>query len=219
VELDSIRRLAERHQLFLETGAKSAEPRLLARVLSATRALGAGLMRVVPEIAPGGDPAMRRREIERIVTGIKEVLPVARAAGIRIAVENHGQIPSAELGEMVRAFGDRMVGACLDTMNSVVLLEHPSATARILAPLAISVHLKDFVIEASPRGHRILGVQLGEGLVDCREILREVRDAGHDPNVHLELYIDRKEREAETLAWEEQCIESSLRYARENLGL
>jgi hypothetical protein len=37
--------------------------------------------------------------------------------------------------------------------------------------------------------------------------------------IHLELYIDRRDDPLETLVWEEMCVERSMTYARQGLGL
>lgn len=218
-ELREIRRIAEDQHIFVETGASNVNPSHLLKLIAVSAELGAGLMRVVPDVQRGPESQDLGRQIARSIEDIRQILPAARGSDVRIAVENHGQIPSEELRAIVKAFDDEYVGVCLDTMNSVVLLENPLTTVEALAPLATSVHFKDFRIEPSPRGHRIIGVPLGEGMVDFQRILKLIKESGRDPNVCIELYVDRKDSEQESLAWEEDCVEKSVRYARGVLEL
>ncbi len=156
-------------------------------------------------------------QIDVIAGQIKGVLDVAKGFNVRLALENHATLSSEEILHVVKSIDDDFVRVCLDTMNSIVLMEHPLETVRMLAPYAITVHLKDFKIEKLPRYHRIVGVPLGEGFVDFLQIMQILRESQADPNIHLELYIDRKEGEQETVQWENDCVVKSLQYARENL--
>lgn len=222
-ELEAIRRTAEDNRLFIETGAGSVEPEYLSRLVEVSRKLGARLMRVIPGIdRQGGAAGMAAKigeQLDRNAGAIRRVLPRAKDAGVRLALENHAQISSEELRRLVESINDDHVGVCLDTMNSIVLMEHPIYTTEMLAPWTVCVHLKDFTIQPSPRGHWIAGTPLGDGDVDFQRILHMIRQAGRDPNVNIELFVDRKESEEENLSWEEHCVEKSVRYARNVLHL
>jgi sugar phosphate isomerase/epimerase len=222
-ELEEIRRTAEDHHLFIETGAGSVEPEYLSRLVEVSRKLGAHLMRVIPGIdRQGGAAGMAAKigeQLDRNAGVIRRILPQAKDAGVRLALENHAQINSGELRRLVEAIDDDRVGVCLDTMNSIVLMEHPIYTTEMLAPWTVCVHLKDFTIQPSPRGHWITGTPLGDGVVDFQRILQMMRESGRDPSVDIELFVDRKESEEENLTWEEHCVEKSVRYARNVLHL
>ncbi len=213
--LQEVRQLAETRGIYIETGAGNTDLDHLHRLIAVSEKLGSRLLRVVPEIHRD----CSKHGLSYITENIHRCLNAAKEAGVRIALENHAQITSDELLSVVKSLGDSYVGICLDTMNSIVLMEKPIETAQRLAPFAITVHFKDFKIEPNPRGHRIIGVPLGEGIVDFGRVLEIIKDAGVDPNINIELFVDRKEGEEATFRWEEQCVQKSVRYARGELAL
>jgi sugar phosphate isomerase/epimerase len=100
---------------------------------------------------------------------------VARAAehGIRLAVENHGDLAAPELAELLDRAGDGYLGICFDTANAVRVDGDAVAAAALLAPRTWMVHLKDVT---SPSGvlDPVAGpesVPFGEGVVPLTAIL------------------------------------------------
>src|SRR5256885_9774137 len=59
------------------------------------------------------------QHLEESVRTLKAVAPKARAAGVKIAVENHGGVDllARELRWLIEEAGPDYVGACLDTGN------------------------------------------------------------------------------------------------------
>lgn len=104
--------------------------------------------------------------------------PVAEHFGLPIAVENHKDHLLAERLELFEHIGSEYIGACVDTGNSVALLEDAVETVRGLAPWAHSVHLKDQAVEPYADGFLLGDIPLGQGaldLVTMIDILRETK--------------------------------------------
>jgi sugar phosphate isomerase/epimerase len=82
------------------------------------------------------------------------------------------------------------VGACLDTVNSLGALEPPNDVVGLLAPLTISLHLKDFFIRRHPHsmGFEIVGAPAGRGRLDVERALAILEQHGRTPGVILELW-------------------------------
>ncbi len=209
----------EDHGMFVETGASSCNPGYLETALQVSGKVGAKILRAIPEIDRNGTKEHIQRQIDQIVQDFVQVLTCAKDLDIRLALENHAQLASEELVQIVESIDDDFVRVCLDTMNSIVFMENPLTTVRVLAPYAITVHLKDFRIEKNPREHRIVGTPLGEGLLDLPQIMQIVRESNLEPSINLELLVDRRENEEETLRWEEECVLESVNYARTRLFL
>jgi sugar phosphate isomerase/epimerase len=111
--------------------------------------------------------------------------PLARAAGVKLAVENHKDFRTDELLDLLRALASPWVGVCVDTGNNLALLEDPSATIAALAPLVLSVHLKDMGLEESGDGFRLAEVPLGQGVLDLPAIVAGLRKG--NPRVRFQL--------------------------------
>jgi sugar phosphate isomerase/epimerase len=121
--------------------AKQAQRAHLGTAIEAARFLGAPIMR----LTLGGEPG-DGAGVGRAIDLLRGVVPVAIAAGVRLAIENHGGLSSqaGALEEVVAAFragGDpqrRPLGVCLD-LGHFSEGAHAAGVAR-LAPLAIHVH-------------------------------------------------------------------------------
>jgi len=103
--------------------------------------------------------------------------PVAARCGVRLAIENHKDFRVDELLDMLRRLSSEHVGVCVDTNNSIALLEDPMAVVEALAPWAQAVHLKDLVLGPCQEGFLLGEAPLGEGILDIQAVVRVLRRA------------------------------------------
>lgn len=82
-----------------------------------------------------------------------------------IGIENHKDWLAPELADLVGAIGSPHVGVCLDFGNNLALLEDPDETIDVLAPLAVTTHLKDMAVRPTDDGFALAEVPLGQGLL------------------------------------------------------
>lgn len=217
--LREIRKQVEDQRMFIETGARGSEYEYLKTMLEASSQLGSNLLRVVIEIERNVPEEQVSVQLNTVVEDIQNILDVAKDLNIRLAIENHATFSSEDLLYIIKTIDDDFVGVCLDTMNSILLLEPPLTTAQALIPYAFTVHLKDFTIERYPEYFRIVGVALGEGIVNFPRVIQMLKESKLDPTVHLELYIDRRENEEAIRKWEDKCVAKSVFYARNSLEI
>ncbi|MBN9516970.1 sugar phosphate isomerase/epimerase [bacterium] len=157
--------------------------------LATARACGAGVVRVVMlggrryEVftKPDDYPAFARSA----KAALERAEPLARAAGVKLAVENHKDFRTDEQLDLIRGLGSQSVGVCVDTGNNIALLEDPEAAVAALAPLAFTVHLKDMALEESAGGCRLSEVSLGQGVLDLPAVVAALRRA--NPRVRFQL--------------------------------
>lgn len=114
---------------------------------------------------------------------LKLAVPVAERRKVRLAIENHKDLRTPELVALFKAISSEWVGACVDTGNSIALLEDPLETVTTLAPYALSVHLKDMAVEECPTGFLLSEVPLGRGFLDLPRIVKVLRS--RRPELHL----------------------------------
>jgi sugar phosphate isomerase/epimerase len=198
----------------LEIGTSGATPARLTRFLAIAAALDAPLVRLVLD---GRDARPSLGEARTILAA---AAPAYRRAGVTLAVENHFGLASTDLVRLVETIDDAAVGVCLDTANSIGSREWPLDTVRRLAPYAVCLHLKDYVVLPHPEGIGVLvsGAPLGQGCQNVDAILNEVRAAGRDVGVVLEHWLPRQEDAAATLRQEEAWAETSVAAARAYLA-
>ena len=115
------------------------------------------------------------------------VEPIVARHDLRLAVENHKDFHADEQVEMLQRLSSANVGACFDTGNNLALLETPNETVRLLAPWAISCHLKDMAVERADDGFLLAEVPLGQGILDLPAIVRTLRAARPELRFSLEM--------------------------------
>jgi 3-oxoisoapionate decarboxylase len=147
-------------------------------------ALGAPVVRMALTGVLQGD----RHAVDwpRLVDGVRErlahIAPRAAAAGVSVAIENHQDFTSAELMALCEEAGDA-VGITLDTGNSFPVGEAPLDFARTVAARVRHVHLKDYRVQLTDEGYRLVRCAIGDGAVPFREL---VEILGRDLTASLE---------------------------------
>jgi len=207
-ECERLREVANSKGITIELGTAGLEIPTLHKHVQIADLMGSHLLRAYPE---------KREPIDQVIRKIDEFLPVLRARGLTLAIENSSLCiyPCHELAEMLRRIGDPLVGACIDVVNSVGLLERPLETVKVLAPYAVSLHMKDFSIKRRDvGGFTIFGVPLGRGLIDVKAVLDIIKECNRDPNIIIEQWMERKGSEEETLQEEERWLKESISFLR-----
>ncbi len=161
------------HRHGLEFGASDAALDDLLAWIEVAAALDCRVVRCV-----AASPGFRGREpvevqIERTVGPLARAARRAGELGLRLAVENHGDLTARELLDLVERVDDAVLGVCLDTANAVRVGDDAVDAARLLAARTWLVHLKDVeplenVVDpvAGPRS-----VPYGEGVVPVGAVL------------------------------------------------
>jgi len=162
-----------------------ADAETFQRFLKTSAALGAKVVRSMLSRLLCGD----RRSIEgswddylqTAARRLNEVLPYAQDLGLCIAIENHQDATSDDLLRLADLTGHSPAyGVTLDAGNPLAVGEGPVEFARRIAHLIRHVHLKDYTIHFAPEGYRLVRCAAGDGVVEFPEILRIIRNNGHD---------------------------------------
>jgi sugar phosphate isomerase/epimerase len=113
--------------------------------------------------------------------------PIARRQRVRIGIENHKDFHAAELAEMLGRLSSPHLGACVDTGNSIALLEDPMQVVETLAPFAVTTHIKDMAVQEMPQGFLLSEVPLGEGILDLPRMFALFEKHNPQMDYHLEM--------------------------------
>jgi sugar phosphate isomerase/epimerase len=129
------------------------------------------------------------QHLEECLRTLRAVAPKARAAGVKIAVENHGGVDllARELRWLIEEAGPDYVGACLDTGNPAYGGEDPVLTTEVLAPYAVSSHVRDTAVWESEDGAFAQWTVMGEGNVDIGRILAILAEQAPHCPIDLEV--------------------------------
>ena len=117
------------------------------------------------------DPPLAE-QLERLSAALRVLAPVAADYGVHIAIENHADYRARDLIEVLERVDHPALRVQLDTGNPFAVAEEPVDAARLLAPYAVSTHIKDMTIRPLTDGEwvKVLGCTLGEGDVDLVQI-------------------------------------------------
>lgn len=168
----------------IELGCKTTRPEVFRRYLDRAAALPSRLLRIVFEEEEGCAPT--RADLDRFMA---RVWPWVEAAGVRIAFENHFDLPSRVLAEAMLPYPAARAGFCVDTANSLRNFETPEAVLEMLGPRAFCYHLKDFFVEGDKLGFRVSGARLGEGRLDLDGVLDRILARDAAPELLVENWV------------------------------
>ncbi len=191
--IGELRREAQQRSLYLELGAQGTDALRLREAIQVAAALGCTVVRTFVGADRQSGWAAWRQQLDRAVEGLKQIVAFAKDAGVRIAVENHGDLTSPELVNLLDKVGSEWVGACLDTGKPLLVIEDPVVAAKNLAPYLVTACLTDYRLVATPTGARVVGCALGEGVVHFLPIIELLRE--RRPDLHLNV-------EAPVQAWD-----------------
>jgi sugar phosphate isomerase/epimerase len=214
--LAEVRAAASEKALALELGYMGTDLEALRPWLEAAVALGSPVLRTFLSRDRYRPPI--EQQIEAAVVNLRETVLCAEDLGVRLAIENHMDLTSVELLRIAAEVASPWLGFCLDTGNTLAVLEQPLAAARNLAPLVFMVHLKDARITLEADRAVMHGVPLGEGIVPLCEIVDVLRARAPDCGVWLESLVVPRDTDAETWAAAQAAVGHGVRYAREVLG-
>jgi len=133
--------------------------------------------------------------METTIKLFRSVKSEASDLDVKIAIENHsGDLQARETRTIIEESGKDFVGSCLDTGNPVWCIEDPFLTLEILAPYAVTTHVRDSIVFETPRGAAVQWVAMGDGILDLPRFVAEFRKRCPQSTMQLEIITGRPPR-------------------------
>jgi sugar phosphate isomerase/epimerase len=134
-----------------------------------------------------GKPELIEAERRYVSDVLARASEHARAAGVRLLLENHSDFTVDEYERIVRDVGRDRMGVFLDLINPVVTFDDPVRAIERLAPLASSGHVRDFELRSIQqpdhyhrRGFEVLYRYPGEGVAPVAALVKKLAQAVGD---------------------------------------
>ncbi len=124
---------------------------------------------------------------ERSLKSLHLAESVAARHQLCLAVENHKDWRIDQMLDMLKRLSSEYVGVCVDTGNSIALLENPLAVVQAYAPWAHSVHIKDMALCEYAEGFLLADVVIGRGILDLPRMVDILRRAKPEIQFSLEM--------------------------------
>jgi len=181
--------------------------------------LGADIVKVSMDIIRPRPVAASRfhpkvlAQLKAVANDLEAAIPLAEEAGVRIAVENHCDSYSEEILWLLDRVDHPRVGACVDTVNGLHVMEDPMTAIENLAPRAFTNHFRDDRIVFQRYGFKLTGAAVGEGDIDMKRAYEIFRTQSQMKRINIETEMDK------ALRMERETVERSVRYCRDVLGI
>lgn len=231
-QLLRIREAAENHNLYLEYNFSLDEefdPRLthtLEEGIRIAHTLGSDIGKVSLDLRrPRPLSASRHHpdimsQLKKVVDQTTAVLPLVEKTGVKLAFENHTESFASEILWLIDEINHPMVGACVDTANSVMVLEDPMIAIESLAPRSFTNHFCDHRIERDQFGCRFTGVAMGDGDIDLEKALKIFKESSSMERINIEVEWDAGDDDPDTARKKEyEAVEKSIQYCRDTLKI
>lgn len=160
----------------------------LLRWMDAAARMGHDVLRIT-----AGSPASRGNEpaadlITRLVEPMRRAAERARDRGLRLALENHGDLRAVDIVELfARVDRPDVLGVCLDNVNLIRVGDDMAEGTRALAPYTLLVQLKDHLAGDPAIAGGPICTALGEGVADLVGLMTILGATGFDGPVCVEL--------------------------------
>jgi 3-oxoisoapionate decarboxylase len=193
--VDALRAATERHRMYLEgivalPKDETDLPQFETEVASA-KAAGASVLRTVCLSGRRYETFHSRDEFDEFARRSWKSLtlaePICAQHHVRLAVENHKDWRMDEMLGWLKRLSSEYVGVCLDTGNSMALLEEPHAVVEAYAPWTMTTHLKDMAAQEYDDGFLLSEVPFGEGLLDLPKVVGTIRQNRPGARLNLEM--------------------------------
>ncbi len=218
-QLCEIKTRLEEKQMIPETGSRGTDFEYFKKMIEISEYLGSHTLRAAWDMDRNIDAAGIKKQVQKGIETFKALMPECHKHNVTIAIENGKLNDIYEIKEMVESVSDDHLGVAVDTCNSTCFITPTQEVFEVLAPYAKSVHFKDYKVVLDPRGDIITGVAMGDGCVNFQKLLDILRENGYDGNIFLELYIDHFDNHEDTVRYEEECVNRSMKYAKDTLKL
>ena len=149
----------------------------------------------------GGKPQFTREESRRnVIDGLKDLVPIGRAAGIDVSIEHFTAVNSPFIlsTDMDEAIAE-VPGLCItfDSGNMLTGGEDPIKAFLNNKNQIIHAHFKDWTLAAPGEsglvgldGRTYKGALIGEGIIDYPTLIRTMTEAGYNGYIDIEYESD-----------------------------
>jgi sugar phosphate isomerase/epimerase len=194
-QAESLQRQAEEWEMYIEGSVKlPADRDDVARFDAEVRTAGDCGAQVLRTVALDGrryetfhDAESFRQFAERSWRSLALAERVVAKRKVRLALENHKDWRIEELLAGLKRLDSEFVGVCVDTGNSIALLEDPLTVVEAYAPWAFSVHFKDMGVREYAEGFLLAEVPFGEGILALSKMTDVLRTARPEVRFNLEM--------------------------------
>ena len=114
--------------------------------------------------SPGG----LELHILEVIRVLKAMRKQAIDAGLKFAIENHGELRTEDVLRIINEVGSDACGALLDPENTVRVLDDPVRALKMLGKHILCTSVRDFTVYESEEGATMQRTAIGQGMMDYK---------------------------------------------------
>ena len=115
------------------------------------------------------------QRVNQVRRNLKEVAQQLADHYLKAAIENHQDFCAEELLDLCESTAPN-VGITLDTANPLAVGQHPLDFAKTIAPKLLHLHLKDYLVQWTDHGYRLIRCPTGSGCIPFQDIAGLFKD-------------------------------------------
>lgn len=143
-------------------------------------------------------PGVTRQEvIGWVIANLRALTTHAESAGVRLVIENHGDLRIAEIERILEEVDSFWLGVQFDLVEQVAIFEDPGQAAERLLPYAYTVHWNDAYPQLSDSGFCVVACLPGQGIVDLEDVFSRIAFLSRDVFIFTAFQSDSIAREDE----------------------
>lgn len=209
-ELMELKNIAAGKNIGIQVGTRRLTMANLTTYIPIARLLNSPFVRVVI------DDADHFPDVKEVTEVIRNLLPLLQESNVQLAIENHDRFPVKTLRGLIEDTDPNWVGICLDTTNSLGAGEGVREVVTHLAPYAINLHIKDFIIKRVDHkmGFQVSGCIAGSGSLDIPWLVKEMSNHERCTTATLEVWSDPEATLEATRKKECEWVKKSIDYLK-----
>jgi sugar phosphate isomerase/epimerase len=154
-----VRNLLDKHGMYFEASAQlprsDSDLDAFQRTVRAAEQAGASVIRTVlfsgRRYESYADMAHFQEARQAAWKSVTLAEPILRKRKMKIAIENHKDLRSEDLLQLIDRIQSEYIGVCVDLGNNYALMEDPLDIARAFSKFAYSCHVKDHILKSYTR--------------------------------------------------------------------
>jgi sugar phosphate isomerase/epimerase len=126
-------------------------------------------------------------KINSIIKKINEIKPLLKKYNVKLAIENHQDLDSNDLLNIIRRVGKDYVGINFDVGNAFATCELPKDFFKKTRKYILNIHLKDYIILPTKNGYELHRCPIMDGDSQILEIINLIKKYKLKAPLSLEL--------------------------------
>jgi len=170
----------------------------LNRIIPELSVLGHSCIRIkmshVDKVFYGGNRYLAEKfqdSLNNFTKTLNNLLPLLEKYSFKLLIENHQDLSSLELVNIINSTSSEYIGINWDIGNSYSVLDTPETFLGHTGRYIGNVHLKDYRIAPTKKGYKLIRCALGEGVIKFDKIIPELINKYNVKRMSIELGAQR----------------------------